>query len=333
MAEDWLADVRRYDADADEDVVAKIVRHCGIALRNRDSSLVSFSDSKETDRVRNNFLKKKLGLKEPKAALDAAIAEVGERMKADRNKNRVTVYYLLADHFGKLDVFGGAKRAAGAAAAAAAGAATAAAATSGAAASGGGAATKAAHLTGGHGGSGGDDFDLLSFGCLALAVILGGVLLAMVASGWIFGESEEEAPAAPPAATAPAEAPAAAETPAIPEGAGVIAAQRDAKPMLTVYFDTGKADVSPEFQAASAELLAYLEANPEAKLAISGFNDPTGDAALNAELSKNRAQAVQAALVAAGVDEAKTDLVKPDDTTREELSNEEARRVEITIVE
>src|SRR5580765_1233673 len=96
MATDWAADVKKYDAKADDAVVGGIVKYCGIALRNRDSSLVSFSDKAETDRVRNNYLKKKLGLTQSDAVLDAAIAKVGERMKADRTKNRVTVYYLLA---------------------------------------------------------------------------------------------------------------------------------------------------------------------------------------------------------------------------------------------
>ena len=35
MAEDWLADVRKYVADADENVVKAIIRYCGIALQNR----------------------------------------------------------------------------------------------------------------------------------------------------------------------------------------------------------------------------------------------------------------------------------------------------------
>ncbi|HWW57752.1 MAG TPA: DUF2853 family protein, partial [Sphingopyxis sp.] len=115
MAEDWLADVREYVADADEAVVSAIVKYLGIALRNRDSSLVSFTDKKETDRVRENFLKKKLGLTQDDATLDAAIAGVGERMQGDRTKNRVTVYYLLAQHFGLLSLFGGAAGAVGAA--------------------------------------------------------------------------------------------------------------------------------------------------------------------------------------------------------------------------
>lgn len=105
MATDWAADVKKYAPSADDAAIAGIVRHCGIALRSQDSALVAFSDAKELDRVRNNFLKKKLGLTQSDKVLDAAIAKVGETMKADRTKNRVTVYYLLADAFGKLGTF------------------------------------------------------------------------------------------------------------------------------------------------------------------------------------------------------------------------------------
>ena len=52
MADDgsYLADVQRYDAAVDETAVAGIVKHLGIALRNRDSSLVSCSDKSERAR-------------------------------------------------------------------------------------------------------------------------------------------------------------------------------------------------------------------------------------------------------------------------------------------
>ena len=66
---------------------------------------MSFSDKAELKTVRENFLKKKLGLTSSDADLDAAIAEVGQKLKSTRNKNRVTVYYLLAEKFGKLDQF------------------------------------------------------------------------------------------------------------------------------------------------------------------------------------------------------------------------------------
>lgn len=118
MAEDWAADVRKYAPAADDAAIAGIVRHCGIALRKRDSSLVSMSDPKETGRVRENFLKKKLGRTEADETLDAAIAAVGETMRAENFKNRVTVYYLLADRFGALDLFRKAPRAGKTAAAA-----------------------------------------------------------------------------------------------------------------------------------------------------------------------------------------------------------------------
>ncbi|QCI65785.1 DUF2853 family protein [Phreatobacter stygius] len=101
---DWLADVKKYAPKANEAAVTGIVKYLGIALRNRDSSLVSFTDAKEVDRVKQNFAIKKLGLTDEKA-IDAAIAQVHEALKADKTKNRVTVYYLLADHFKKLDLF------------------------------------------------------------------------------------------------------------------------------------------------------------------------------------------------------------------------------------
>jgi Protein of unknown function (DUF2853) len=105
MAENWAADVKKYVPNANDKAIAGIVRYCGIALQKRDSSLVSFTDEEEVARVRNNFLKKKLALANSDAELDKAIMLVGDKMKDDRTRNRVSVYYLLADHFGKLSTF------------------------------------------------------------------------------------------------------------------------------------------------------------------------------------------------------------------------------------
>jgi hypothetical protein len=51
------------------------------------------------------FLKKKLGLQESDSDLDKAIKDVCEKMKAERDKPRVTFYYLLAEKYGKLGMF------------------------------------------------------------------------------------------------------------------------------------------------------------------------------------------------------------------------------------
>ena len=98
---DYLADVKKYDAGANAEVVEKIVKHLGIALRNRDSSLVSCTDPKELERVRESWVGKKLGVTEAKKA-DAAIEKTCQAMHADHSKHRVTFYYLVAKDLGKL---------------------------------------------------------------------------------------------------------------------------------------------------------------------------------------------------------------------------------------
>lgn len=98
---DYLADVKRYDSGADEDVVAKIVKHLGIALRSKDASLVSCSDSSELDRVRTSWCMKKLGATD-EGKCDDVIGKVCETMKGDRQKQRVTFYYLVAKEMGQL---------------------------------------------------------------------------------------------------------------------------------------------------------------------------------------------------------------------------------------
>ncbi len=98
---EYLEDVQRYDSGADAGVVEKIVKHLGIALRGKDSSLVSCSDTSELDRVREKWSMKKLGETDA-SACDDVIGKVCEAMSGDRNKSRVTFYYLVAKHHGKL---------------------------------------------------------------------------------------------------------------------------------------------------------------------------------------------------------------------------------------
>ena len=100
MAEDYLADVKKYDATADAETVGRIVKHLGIALRNRNSALVSCQDPKELGRVRENWAGKKLGVEAARA--DTAIEKVCQTMASDRTKSRVTFYYLVAKQLNKL---------------------------------------------------------------------------------------------------------------------------------------------------------------------------------------------------------------------------------------
>jgi outer membrane protein OmpA-like peptidoglycan-associated protein/uncharacterized protein YidB (DUF937 family) len=134
------------------------------------------------------------------------------------------------------------------------------------------------------------------------------------------------------AAKATADAAAKAVAEAIPAGAGLVGYMADGMPALKVYFDTGKTAVAKEFGDKAKDIVEFLKANAGAKAVVSGYNDPTGNAAANAELSKNRAKGVAAGLKAAGIAEDRVLLEKPANTTAgAALSNAEARRVEVTI--
>ncbi|MCB1273126.1 MAG: DUF2853 family protein [Leucobacter sp.] len=94
-----LDDINKYTT-ADAGVVAAMEKTYALALQNADARLVSFSDADELKTVRENFVKGKLGVTDADADIDAAIAAVGERVPG--HKQRLTVYYLLAEHYGKL---------------------------------------------------------------------------------------------------------------------------------------------------------------------------------------------------------------------------------------
>ncbi|MFT3875982.1 MAG: DUF2853 family protein [Propioniciclava sp.] len=101
---DYVADIKKYTDTVDESAVEAMAKTYRLVLSKTDSAVVAFSDPEELETVKKNFLIKKLGLT-ASDDLDAGIAAVGAKMKGASRKSRLTVYYLLADHFGKLSVF------------------------------------------------------------------------------------------------------------------------------------------------------------------------------------------------------------------------------------
>jgi hypothetical protein len=99
------ATVAKYSSKINTDALDKMAKTYALVLTNKDSQFVSCGDESEKDTVRENFLKKKLGLTNPDAELDSAIDEVCQTMKEDRFKSRLAFYYLLAEKFNKLSVF------------------------------------------------------------------------------------------------------------------------------------------------------------------------------------------------------------------------------------
>ncbi|NRD24878.1 DUF2853 family protein [Winogradskyella litoriviva] len=91
--------------DTDLDLLTKVTIGLGPSIYNADSATISGSDQSELRTVKNNFLIKKLGLKES-PELDTAINNVIEKYgKSNRNKYRAVVYYLLTKHFKKEEVY------------------------------------------------------------------------------------------------------------------------------------------------------------------------------------------------------------------------------------
>lgn len=101
--------------------------------------------------------------------------------------------------------------------------------------------------------------------------------------------------------------------------------------VVKFYFATGSADLATGADEALADVVRIASQRGK-KLAVSGYHDATGDAAVNAGLAKRRAQAVQQAIVAQGVAAGNVELRKPE-VTQADGNNDEARRVEVVVID
>lgn len=102
----YAADLKeKCGMNPDMDLLTKVTIGCGPSIYNADAATVSGSDDSELATVKNNFLIKKLGLKDS-ADLDKGINAVMETYgKSNRNKYRAVVYYMLTKHFNKESVY------------------------------------------------------------------------------------------------------------------------------------------------------------------------------------------------------------------------------------
>ena len=101
----YVEDIKKYTGAVDEKAVAGMAKTYALVMSRADTRLVAASDPDEIQRVVDSFCKKKLGRKEGDADLTAAVKAQCEKMKADRSKSRLTVYYLVAEHFKALGQF------------------------------------------------------------------------------------------------------------------------------------------------------------------------------------------------------------------------------------
>jgi outer membrane protein OmpA-like peptidoglycan-associated protein len=106
--------------------------------------------------------------------------------------------------------------------------------------------------------------------------------------------------------------------------------------MEGITFATGSAALTPEGQTTVTDLALALKAHPDASIAVEGFSDNTGSAALNQQLARSRADSVKSALAAQGVDESRVQTSgraedKPVTTNQSAAGREQNRRVEVVV--
>ena len=97
-----------------------------------------------------------------------------------------------------------------------------------------------------------------------------------------------------------------------------------------MFFDTGKSALDDAAQAEVKKAAEYWKAHKDEKIALSGFVDATGSADKNAELAKERAQAVAKLLMESGIAADRIEMRKPQTLTAgSDGADKQARRVDI----
>jgi len=93
----YKAQMGKLGIDCNEKKLIACAKACGPSLYNADAETVSGSDKAELDRVKKNYLLKKLGLS-PNKDLDSIIEYAIDKLgKSNRNKYRAIFYYLCSE--------------------------------------------------------------------------------------------------------------------------------------------------------------------------------------------------------------------------------------------
>lgn len=169
-----------------------------------------------------------------------------------------------------------------------------------------------------------------------LIKIINIVALLLVPLLPVAGAAGDASPATHGTSSAMVAAPATGEPAPMPDDAGMAEAAATTAAVgalpakAKLYFDVGSATPPANAAAELAGVAAALQAEPGHKVRISGFHDTSGSAATNAELAKQRAQAVQAWLESQGIAAERIELDKPA-VTAGSGDAREARRVEVTV--
>ena len=98
--------VDKHGIKIDDELLAKVTVGMGPSIFKKDAELIACSDKDELERVRENFLKKKLALTQNDDELDKAIHEVCDEIGSSvKNKFRAVFYALLVEKLNKQSIY------------------------------------------------------------------------------------------------------------------------------------------------------------------------------------------------------------------------------------
>jgi len=92
--------------EPDMDLLKKVTIGCGPSIYDADASTVAAGQPQELETVKNNFLIKKLCLKDGPELMEAIDKAIDTYGRSERNKYRAVIYYMLTKHFGKEAIYG-----------------------------------------------------------------------------------------------------------------------------------------------------------------------------------------------------------------------------------
>ncbi len=130
-------------------------------------------------------------------------------------------------------------------------------------------------------------------------------------------EASASASAEPMPAPSPAPSPAAAAPAPLPRA--------------DIYFELEDDDPPADARQRLAPIVAYLKAEPDAKVRISGYHEASGNRAYNQDLAARREVAVRGALERAGIRRDRIIITQPVETASSGKA-QQARRTAVTIV-
>lgn len=105
LIEKYKEQLEKAGVKVNQELLTKVTIGCGPSIYNADSATVACTQESELATVKNNYLIKKLGLKdgpELDKGIQAACEKIGSSVK---NKYRAVMYYLLCVEFKKESVY------------------------------------------------------------------------------------------------------------------------------------------------------------------------------------------------------------------------------------